>query len=139
MRGLKRLFMIGLLVLTISALTGCSCENEEKSYDLPDWHAVEAIEEEGIWLIYAFSIYCAVCNQIAPNVEAFAEAFEETHPMYFADISHGFDGDAPGPGVQFVPTMIVMEGKRYIEQRVGAPEIFELFTQLDEGTYPTPE
>lgn len=131
---MHKILMVFLLIFILSACRDDTLD--EKTYaDFEHLSAWDDSRHDDIWLIYFYHPSCGACDEIKMDIFYFA-----THgsvPLYFLNAGNAV-GRSPDQAIQYVPTLVVMQGSQYIEFVVGVTDVRELLSAFDANRYELP-
>jgi hypothetical protein len=143
-----RYFTYALLILFIFTLAACDTRGRpnDNTPDSPyrdqlklsSWNELSGVNQSGLWLVYFYSPLCGACLTIQDDILGFANQYRDNYPVYFADGTSGFAGNPPATGINFFPTLIIMNDSQYIEHFTGVSSILNTLTSLANGSYQLP-
>ena len=89
----------------------------------------EVLKADVPTLIDFWAVWCGPCKQIAPTVEALADAYQGRVKVAKLDVDHN-QITAQQYGVRSIPTLLIFKGGRVVGQLVGAVPRSKLENEL---------
>ena len=97
----------------------------------------EVLQADGLVLVDFWAAWCPPCRRLAPTVEALAADYKGRLSVAKVDVD-GSPDLAQSYGVQSIPTLILFQGGREVDRRLGALAKDELRQFVDAHLVATP-
>ncbi len=92
-------------------------------------------KEDGVFLLYYFTVWCPACEDIKEDVLTFAEDSPRGYNTYLIDMNN-IRGEWPfEPSGGGIPRMFVIEEGELVDEAVGSIEILALLNEIRSGDY----